>query len=110
MVNDSLLHLECNRWITNWGGRLGENLVSGGQKLRQTDRKSEGAYWGRSYILMGLSSVNWLGNDWMEATVVGDGCLTEEFVQISMIWRSPLFGLTVESIELPASISLDQNR
>ena len=59
---------------------------------------------------MGLSTVNWLGNDWMEATVVGDGCLTEVFVQISMIWRSPLFGLTVESIELPASISLDQNR
>ncbi|MEK9668380.1 MAG: hypothetical protein VW701_14565, partial [Deltaproteobacteria bacterium] len=104
MVNDSLLHLECNRWITHWGGRPGENLVSGGQKLRQTDRKSEGVHWDRSYILMGLSTVNWLGNDWMRATVVGDGCLTEVFVQISMIWRSLLFGLTVESIELPASI------
>ena len=102
MVNDSLLHLECNRWITNWGGRLGENLVSGGQKLRQTDRKSDGAYWGRSYILMGLSTVSWLGIDWMGATVVGDGCLTEVFVQISMIWRSLLLGLTLERVELPA--------
>ena len=100
MVNGSLLHLECNRWITNWGGRLGENLVSGGQKLRQTDRKSEGAYWGRSYILMGLSTVSRLGNDWMRANVVENG-LTEVFVQISMIWRSLLFGLTVERMESP---------
>ncbi len=101
MVNDSLLHLECNRWITHWGGRPGENLVSGGQKLRQTDRKSEGAHWVKSYILMGPSTVNRLGNDWRGATVVENG-LTEVFVQISMIWRSLLFGLMVERIELPA--------
>ena len=110
MVNDSLLHLECNRWITNWGGRLGENLVSGGQKLRQTDRKSEGAYWGRSYILMGLSTVSWLGNDCMGATLVGNRWITEVFVQISIIWCSLLFGLTVDRIELPAFNELNQNR
>ena len=49
---------------------------------------------------MGLSTVNRLGNDWMRATVVENG-LTEEFVQISMNWRSLLFGLTVERMELP---------
>ena len=51
---------------------------------------------------MGLSTVSWLGIDWMGATVVGDGCLTEVFVQISMIWRSLLLGLTLERVELPA--------
>ena len=51
---------------------------------------------------MGLSTVSWLGIDWMGATVVGDGCLTEGFVQISMIWRSLLLGLTLERVELPA--------
>ena len=56
---------------------------------------------------MGLSTVSWLGNDWMGANVVGDGILlfiylTEVFAQISMIWSSLLFGLTVDRIELPA--------
>ena len=49
---------------------------------------------------MGLSTVNRLGNDWRGATVVENG-LTEEFVQISMNWRSLLFGLTLERMELP---------
>ena len=51
---------------------------------------------------MGLSTVSWLGNDWMGATVVGDEYLTEVFAQISMIWSSLLFGLTADRIELPA--------
>ena len=80
---------------------MGENWVSGGPKRRQTNRKSVGANWVKSYILMGLSTVNRLGNDWRGATVVENG-LTEVFVQISIIWRSLLFGLTVERIELPA--------
>ena len=56
-------------------------LGKGGQKLRQTDRNSVGAHW-VSYILTGLITVSWLGNDWMGAIVVGDGCLTEVFAQI----------------------------
>ena len=59
---------------------------------------------------MGLSKVSWLGNDWMGATVVGDGYLTEVFAQISMIWSSLLFDLTVDRIELPALNKLNQNR
>ena len=51
---------------------------------------------------MGLSTVSWLGNDWMGANVVGDGHLTGVFAQISMIWSALLFGLTVDRIELPA--------
>ena len=98
MVNDSLLHLECNRWITIGEG-VWENWASGGQKLRQTDRKSVGSHWVKSYILMDYT-VSRLGNDWMEANVVENG-LTEVFVQISMIWRSLLFGLIVERMESP---------
>ena len=40
---------------------MGENWVSGGPKRRQTNRKSVGANWVKSYILMGLSTVSWLG-------------------------------------------------
>ena len=42
--------------------------------------------------------------------MVGDGCLTELFAQISMIWSSLLFGLTVDRIELPALNKPNQNR
>ena len=42
--------------------------------------------------------------------MVGDGCLTEMFAQISMIWSSLLFGLTVDRIELPALNKPNQNR
>ena len=59
---------------------------------------------------MGLSTVSWLGNDWMGANVVGNGHLTRVFAQISMIWSSLLFGLTVDRIELPALNKPNQNR
>ena len=92
------------------GRASGGELDKGGQKLRQTDRKSVGAHWVKNYILMGLSTVSWLGNDCMGATLVGNRWITEVFVQISIIWCSLLFGLTVDRIELPAFNELNQNR